>query len=188
MAPKPPKESPPVLHSAIPGQGLYSIGDASGNRRWIGSGREVNGWKVGDYNRKSNTLKVSKGDRTEYLQMGSGSISDYTPPMATPDAKTIAGKSLLSEAEQALLDNGGYPQEGYTELDHQRSLEDAMRMRNQFTEFMKKQVPTATPVPEPAATQEVPKTYLTQDAYGQIQRQYYIGDLPDDAIPDQEEK
>lgn len=207
MAPKPPKESPPVLHSAIPGQGLYSIGDAGGNRRWIGSGREVNGWKVGDYDKKSNTLMVTKGDRKEYLQMGSGSISDYTPPVATPNAETIGGGGgggnggQLSEVELNLTkledDNGvniGLTQQMNNSILNENgelNREQFLKMKNigdKFRKAMNTEVPTATPTPDPAAPQGGPKTYLAQDAYGQIQRQYYIGDLPDDAIPGQEEK
>lgn len=140
MAAKQPQEQPPILHSAIPGQGLYSIGDASGNRKWIGAGREVNGWKVGDYDHKSNTLTVSKGDRKEYLQMGAGSVSDYTPPVATPNAQTVVGKGSLSDSERAFYPNdiGEYiqAQDHYAEFQSQM-----LNMRK----AMNAQVPTATP-------------------------------------------
>ena len=161
MAAKPPKEQPPVLHSAIPGQGMYSIGDASGNRRWIGAGREVNGWKVGDYDHKTNTLSVSKGDRKEYLQMGAGSVSDYTPPVATPNAETLVGGGMRSENENNMMEslgNGVYKSgEGYymkdeiSAVDLGAFVKNSMSQRiqdsltNEIRNNMIKKVPTATP-------------------------------------------
>jgi len=185
MASKQPQEQPPTLHSAIPGQGLYSIGDASGNRRWINAGREVNGWKVGDYDHKSNTLTVSKGNRKEYLQMGAGSVSDYTPPVATPNAQTFFGGGSLSDSDREIYSNGNVILNYIEAQDHNAEFQSQM---GKLRKVMNAQFPTATPVPEPAASQGGLNTYLVKDAYGKIQRHYYNGDLPNDAIPGSEGK
>jgi hypothetical protein len=183
MASKPTKEAPPTLYSAIPGQGLYSIGDATGGRRWIGAGREVNGWKVGDYDKKTNTLLVSKGDRTEYLQMGSGSISDYTPPTATPNAQTIRGNGgPMSDKEREMISKGIFQdsegnmyQKEISEIPHIDAIDIGAvnKMRRQMEEMYAPK--TATPEPM--------KTYKTIDSNGSVQVHFYNGDLPDDATP-----
>lgn len=149
MAGKPPKESPPTIHSAIPSQGLYSIGDASGNRRWITAGKEVNGWKVGDFDKRTNSLTMHKGDRTERLQMGSGSVGEYTPPLATPDAQMVVGGGIGSDTEESMMNEmlfkrmSGQTMDEYKHSGYIQSTDmDAMkRMLNSF----KNNVDTATP-------------------------------------------
>lgn len=154
MASKPPKEAPPTLYSAIPGQGMFSIGDANGKRRWINAGGEVNGWKVGPYDTKTNTLSIAKGNRTEYLQMGSGSVGEYTPPLATPDAQMVVGSGGISDAERKMMENemifknaSGMSLDEYNHNQfstHAIDLDAMNKMMSSFKRITPK-VPTATP-------------------------------------------
>lgn len=63
------KSNMPVFHSAIPAEGLYSIEDISGARRWMKVGRVVDGWTIKSYDEKREVLTISQLGKVQELTL-----------------------------------------------------------------------------------------------------------------------
>jgi hypothetical protein len=63
------KSNMPVFHSAIPAEGLYSIEDVSGARRWMKVGRVVDGWTIKSYDEKREVLTISQLGKVQELTL-----------------------------------------------------------------------------------------------------------------------
>ena len=63
------KSNMPVFHSAIPAEGLYSIEDIAGARRWMKVGRVVDGWTIKSYDEKREVLTISQLGKVQELTL-----------------------------------------------------------------------------------------------------------------------
>lgn len=63
------KSNMPVFHSAIPAEGLYSVEDIAGVRRWVKIGRVIDGWTVKSYDEKREVLTISQLGKVQELTL-----------------------------------------------------------------------------------------------------------------------
>lgn len=63
------KSNMPVFHSAIPAEGLYSVEDGAGVRRWLKVGRTVDGWTIKAYDEKREVLTISQLGKVQELTL-----------------------------------------------------------------------------------------------------------------------
>lgn len=63
------KSNMPIFHSAIPAEGIYSVEDAAGVRRWLKIGRQVDGWTLKSYDEKREVLTVSQLGKVQELTL-----------------------------------------------------------------------------------------------------------------------
>jgi hypothetical protein len=63
------KSNMPVFHSAIPAEGLYSVEDLAGVRRWVKIGRVIDGWTVKSYDEKREVLTISQLGKVQELTL-----------------------------------------------------------------------------------------------------------------------
>jgi len=63
------KSTMPIFHSAIPVEGLYSIEDIAGARRWLKVGRVVDGWTIKAYDEKREVLTLSQLGKVQELSL-----------------------------------------------------------------------------------------------------------------------
>jgi hypothetical protein len=63
------KSNTPIFHSAIPAEGLYSIEDIAGARRWLKVGRVVDGWTIKAYDEKREVLTISQLGKVQELTL-----------------------------------------------------------------------------------------------------------------------
>ena len=50
----------PVFHSVLPSEGLFSLADDAGNRRWVKVGQTFAGWSLESYDEKPQVLTIAK--------------------------------------------------------------------------------------------------------------------------------
>ena len=91
------------LHSALPKEGLFSVEDSTGKRRWVNIGHKVDGMTVEGYNSQSNTLILADGGKLKSIGLQGGTVFDST----LPDRQTAVGKGTMSEADQSLANTMG---------------------------------------------------------------------------------
>jgi type II secretory pathway component HofQ len=63
------KSNMPIFHSAIPAEGLYSIEDIAGARRWLKVGRVVDGWTIKSYDVKREVLTIAQLGKVQELTL-----------------------------------------------------------------------------------------------------------------------
>lgn len=63
------KSNMPIFHSAIPAEGLYSVEDVAGVRRWVKIGRVIDGWTVKAYDEKREVLTISQLGKVQELTL-----------------------------------------------------------------------------------------------------------------------
>ncbi len=63
------KSNMPLFHSAIPAEGLYSVEDIAGARRWLKVGRVVDGWTIKSYDEKREVLVISQLGKVQELTL-----------------------------------------------------------------------------------------------------------------------
>jgi hypothetical protein len=63
------KSNLPVFHSAIPAEGIYSVEDGAGVRRWLKVGRTVDGWTIKSYDEKREVLTISQLGKVQELTL-----------------------------------------------------------------------------------------------------------------------
>jgi hypothetical protein len=63
------KPTMPVFHSAIPAEGIYSVEDLAGVRRWVKVGRVIDGWTVKSYDEKREVLTISQLGKVQELTL-----------------------------------------------------------------------------------------------------------------------
>jgi hypothetical protein len=63
------KSNMPIFHSAIPAEGLYSIEDIAGARRWLKVGRVVDGWTIKSYDLKREVLTIAQLGKVQELTL-----------------------------------------------------------------------------------------------------------------------
>lgn len=74
------------LHSAIPKEGLFSVEDSNGKRRWVNIGHKVDGYTVQGYNQKEGTLILSNGEKKQSIGLQGGTVFDSSQPPVGADA------------------------------------------------------------------------------------------------------
>ena len=171
------------LHSAIPSEGLYSIADSVGNRKWVSKGKSIDGWTVGDFDSKKNEVTLIQGKVMRRVGLAGSTILPYTVPTATPISDVVGGGNY-SEMEEELGHQawaGGLPNVMAIDLVALQKMKDEEMMRKQMRGFKRSglsppsyQIETATPM----------KTYKKLDENGNIEIHKYRGDLPSDALPE----
>lgn len=155
MAEKPkavkPAEVNHTLHSAIPSDGLYSISDSEGKRKWITKGKSIDGWTVGDYDEKRQELTLFQGKSVKKVGLGGSTILPYDVPTATPISAVIGG-GQLSDKEEELKNmvNNGYNTDNYlSAVDlsawKRQALNDLEAYKREKTIQKQSPVETATP-------------------------------------------
>ncbi|MGA0134232.1 MAG: hypothetical protein ACO3ND_07745 [Opitutales bacterium] len=65
----------PTFYSALPKEKIFSLGDASGMRRWVPIGRAINGWKLESYDPATQVLVITQGDARHELSLNKSLIS-----------------------------------------------------------------------------------------------------------------
>jgi hypothetical protein len=113
------------LHSALPKEGLFSVEDSTGKRRWVNIGHKVDGMTVEGYNSQSNTLILADGGKLKSVGLQGGTVFDST----VPDRQTAVGKGTMSEADQSLANTMGMT--GAMSDDDQKELDAAKGALNQ---------------------------------------------------------
>jgi type II secretory pathway component HofQ len=63
------KSNMPIFHSAIPAEGLYSVEDIAGARRWLKIGRVVDGWTLKSYDEKREVLTLAQLGKVQELTL-----------------------------------------------------------------------------------------------------------------------
>jgi len=71
----------PVLHSAIPRDNMFSMTDSAGNRRWLSTGREINGYKIHSSDPNGKSVTLEKDGRLHVVGLTSSSPTPYTAPI-----------------------------------------------------------------------------------------------------------
>lgn len=87
------------LHSALPKEGLFSVEDSAGKRRWVNVGHKVDGYTVEGYNSKNNTLILANGAKRQSIGLQGGTVFDST----VPDKNDALGAGTVSEYEQSMM-------------------------------------------------------------------------------------
>lgn len=72
-----------VFYSALPSQGLFSIQDAKGARRWYKIGSVVDSWKLDSYDDEKQQLLVSQGATHQELRLYKSSIEASASELST---------------------------------------------------------------------------------------------------------
>ena len=142
------------LHSAIPSEGLYSIADSVGNRKWVSKGKSIDGWTVGDFDSKKNEVTLIQGKVMRRVGLAGSTILPYTVPTATPISDVVGGGNY-SEMEEELGHQawaGGLPNVMAIDLVALQKMKDEEMMRKQMRGFKRSglspqnyQIETATP-------------------------------------------
>lgn len=64
-----PHEGLPIFHSALPADGLFSLEDTRGQRRWVAIGRSIDGWKLDSYDKTREILILTQGSARQELPL-----------------------------------------------------------------------------------------------------------------------
>ena len=62
-------EGLPIFHSALPADGLFSLEDSRGTRRWVALGRSMDGWKLESYDKTKEILILTQGSARQELPL-----------------------------------------------------------------------------------------------------------------------
>lgn len=103
----------PVLHSSIPRDNMFSMTDSAGNRRWLSTGREINGYKIHSSDPNGKSVTLEKDGRLHVVGLPSSSPTPYTAPIQPvqnlgADAylkDPIIGLGIISDEEQKNIDS-----------------------------------------------------------------------------------
>ena len=91
------------LHSALPKEGLFSVEDSTGKRRWVNVGHKVDGYTVEGYNSKNNTLILANGAKRQSVGLQGGTVFDST----IPEKNDAVGAGTMSPADQSIANQLG---------------------------------------------------------------------------------
>lgn len=64
-----PHEGLPIFHSALPADGLFSLEDSRGARRWVALGRSIDGWRLESYDKVKEILILTQGNARQELPL-----------------------------------------------------------------------------------------------------------------------
>lgn len=70
-----PHEGLPIFHSALPADGLFSLEDSRGQRRWVALGRSMDGWKLESYDKVKEILILTQGSARQELPLHKSVVS-----------------------------------------------------------------------------------------------------------------
>lgn len=79
----------PLFHSALPSDGLYSVEDAAGVRRWVKVGRVIDGWTVKSYDAKREILTISQLGKLQELTLHKAVIDGVTVTTGNASVATV---------------------------------------------------------------------------------------------------
>ena len=83
------KTGMPLFHSALPSDGLYSVEDVAGVRRWVKVGRVIDGWTVKSYDAKREILTISQLGRLQELTLHKAVIDGATVTTGNASVATV---------------------------------------------------------------------------------------------------
>ncbi len=83
------KTGMPVFHSAIPAEGLFSVEDVAGLRRWVKVGRVIDGWTVKSYDARREILTLSQLGRLQELTLHKAVIDGATVTTGNASVATV---------------------------------------------------------------------------------------------------
>lgn len=68
-------EGLPIFHSALAADGLFSLEDAKGVRRWVPLRRTIDGWKLESYDKEKEILILTQGSARQELPLHKSVVS-----------------------------------------------------------------------------------------------------------------
>lgn len=68
-------EGLPIFHSALAADGLFSLEDAKGIRRWVPLRRTIDGWKLESYDKEKEILILTQGSARQELPLHKSVVS-----------------------------------------------------------------------------------------------------------------
>jgi hypothetical protein len=113
------------LHSALPKEGLFSVEDSTGKRRWVNIGHKVDGMTVEGYNSQNNTLILANGQKYQSIGLQGGTVFDSN----APTKESVVGAGTMSTQEQSLANQMGM--KGAISDKDQREIDAAKSAANQ---------------------------------------------------------
>jgi hypothetical protein len=89
------KSNMPIFHSAVPSEGLYSVEDLAGVRRWVKIGRVIDGWTVKAYDEKREVLTISQLGKMQELTLHKAIIDGVAVTHGNTSVATVkSGESV----------------------------------------------------------------------------------------------
>lgn len=98
-SPAKPKSGLPLFHGVLPADKLFSIEDATGVRKWLPLGRQVDGWTLRAYDEKREALTITRLGESRELVLHKAVIEDVP---ATPSVGVRIEKRLTVSKGQVV--------------------------------------------------------------------------------------
>ena len=89
------KPDAPVFHSVLPADGLYSVENIAGVRRWVRVGHVIDGWTIRSYDRKREVLTISRPDDFKEISLSKAANLGATSMRGSVSAVSVkSGESM----------------------------------------------------------------------------------------------